>query len=144
MSKHVYEDKDIKGAESPYAFEAAPLRADPFEELDGVDHAVFGFVFEQRLVVLRERGHEHHRVHVVEAVDPLLPLVLLPPHVVHAKRRVFHRVLLRGNPRSSDTAQQHLFDTRYVARLNHLNRIKGTSKQKKKKQAQEARNDKVI
>ena len=55
-------------------------------------------VFEHPLVVLGQGGHVNHGRHVVEAVDPLLPLVTLPPNVVHLEGRAVNAVFVHHNP----------------------------------------------
>jgi hypothetical protein len=64
-----------------------PLRvADLLEELQRLVEAIFRLVLEQVLVELRQRRHEHNRVDVVEAVNPLPPLVALAAHIKPADR----------------------------------------------------------
>lgn len=55
-------------------------------------------VFKHALVVLRQGGYVDDRRDVVEAVDPLLSLVALPPDVVHLERGALDLVLVHHDP----------------------------------------------
>ena len=55
-------------------------------------------VLKHSLVVLRQGCDVDDRGHVVEAVDPLLSLVALPPNVVHLERRALDLVLVHHDP----------------------------------------------
>lgn len=63
-------------------------------------------VLKHPLVVLRQSGNVDDSGDVVKAVDPLLALVALSPHVVHLERRPVDAVLVHHDPWLSNTGQQ--------------------------------------
>mmetsp|Transcript_2821 Transcript_2821/g.8084 ORF Transcript_2821/g.8084 Transcript_2821/m.8084 type:complete len:207 (+) Transcript_2821:504-1124(+) len=96
------------------------LGADPFEQADGVHHAVLRGILEQGLVIFRECRDKEDGSHVIETMDPLFPLVPLSADIVEAKVHTVHQVLLGGNPCGPVPAVENVLLRRQVVILCEL------------------------
>lgn len=79
--------------------------ADLLEQPQRLVHAVGRVVLVERLVVLAQRDHKDHGSHVLEAVDPLAPLVALPANIDEAELGPAHLELGlvdAGRPHTGD------------------------------------------
>lgn len=76
----------------------APVDPNTFEEIERLSQSVHGGIFAQHQVVAAGGGDEDDGGDVIEALDPLPPLVPLAAHVKHAAspgRRHQHGGLLQ-------------------------------------------------
>ena len=71
--------------------------ANLLEKADGFLHPVGCGILEENLVVLRQGGDEDDSGDIVEAVDPLLPLISLSPNIVHLEGCSVDNVFLSDN-----------------------------------------------
>lgn len=77
--------------------------ADLLEQPQRLVHAVGRVVLVERLVVLAQGDDEDHGCHVLEAVDPLAPLVALPAHIDQAECGVVDLELGLVDPCGADS-----------------------------------------
>lgn len=119
------ESVDLVEEENDGRLDEPPRVADRVEQGKRFLHTVDRLVFKQELVVFGNGDKEENRGHVLEAVNPLLPLRPLTTHVEHPVRQVADDKGSFRNTGSLDTrAEDILVSGEIVGLGDALNAIK--------------------
>ena len=115
------EKQDDRGLDEPSGV------ADRVKERQSLLHPVHGLVFEEKLVVFRNSDQEEYRGHILEAMNPFLPLGPLSTNIKHAVGEIADNECGFGDAGGLDTRSENVLVVRDVVRLgNALNGIEVT------------------
>mmetsp|Transcript_16066 Transcript_16066/g.50362 ORF Transcript_16066/g.50362 Transcript_16066/m.50362 type:complete len:95 (+) Transcript_16066:1114-1398(+) len=84
--------------------------------MESVNHPILGFILKHHLVEFRKRRNEYYSINIVEAMNPLLPLIPLTTNVDYHKFYVLYDEGLFNDPTCSHSGSQNVLVTGHISR----------------------------